>query len=143
MRNKVLARPSDVDTIDVGSLYRSGNLLRKSDLFAFRVFSESRVGRFVPVCRVDEVVAGRGKALEVEGLRIAVFNDSGRFHALLGRCPHANGALGFGWIEEGEVVCPLHRWQFKLETGRCTTVRGESVHQFRCEVRGEDVWVEV
>jgi nitrite reductase/ring-hydroxylating ferredoxin subunit len=98
---------------------------------------------FRPLCRVDEVAEGRGRALEVDGLRVAVFNDGGTFHALLGRCPHANGALGFGWIEDGQVVCPLHQWRFRLDSGRCTTVRGESVHRFRCERRGEELWVEV
>jgi nitrite reductase/ring-hydroxylating ferredoxin subunit len=98
---------------------------------------------FVAVCRVDEVVKGRGCAVEAEGLRIAVFNDGGTFHALLGHCPHANGPMGHGWIEEGEAVCPLHRWRFKLATGRCTTIRGESLPRFRCEVRDGAVWVEV
>jgi nitrite reductase/ring-hydroxylating ferredoxin subunit len=97
----------------------------------------------VAVCRADEVPEGRGRALEVDGLMIAVFNEGGRYHALLGRCPHANGALGLGWIEEGEAVCPLHGWRFKLDTGRCTTIRGNSVHRFRCEVREEQVWVEI
>ena len=30
-----------------------------------------------------------------------------------------------------------------LTDGRCTTVRGHSVHRFRCQVRGDQVWVEV
>lgn len=98
---------------------------------------------FVRACRVDEVEEGRARAVEIEGLRVAVIRDAGRFHALMGRCPHANGSLGMGWVEEGEVVCPLHRWRFKLETGRCTTMRGESVHRFRCEVREDEVWVEI
>ncbi len=101
------------------------------------------MSQFQAVCRVDEVAEGRGLPVEVGGLRIAVFNDGGRFHALLGRCPHAGGSIGLGWIEEGEAVCPLHRWRFQVTTGRCTTVRGESVHRFRCEVRDEQVWVEV
>jgi nitrite reductase/ring-hydroxylating ferredoxin subunit len=101
------------------------------------------VARFVAVCRADEVGEGRGRPVEVDGLWVAVFNDGGRFHALLGRCPHANGSLGLGWVEEGEAVCPLHRWRFSLATGQCTTVRGESVHRFRCEVREGEVWVEV
>jgi nitrite reductase/ring-hydroxylating ferredoxin subunit len=98
---------------------------------------------FVAVCRVEEVAEGRGLAVEVEGLRVAVFNQGGTFHALFGRCPHAGGPIGHGWIEEGEAVCPLHRWRFKLSTGRCTTIRGESLHRFRCEVRAGEVWVEV
>jgi nitrite reductase/ring-hydroxylating ferredoxin subunit len=97
----------------------------------------------VLVCRVSEVAEGRGLPIEVDGLRIAVFNDAGTLHALFGRCPHANGSLGLGLIEEGEVVCPLHHWRFQLASGRCTSVRGESVHKFRCEVEGEEVWVEV
>ena len=98
---------------------------------------------FRAVCRVSDVVEGRGLPIEVENLRIAVFNDGGQIYALLGRCPHANGSLGLGWIEDGEVVCPLHHWRFRLDTGRCSTIRGESVHRFRCEVRGDEVFVEV
>jgi len=101
------------------------------------------MGAFVAVCRADAVPQGRGLALDVDGVRIAVFNDGGRYHALSGRCPHANGAMGRGWIEEGEAVCPLHRWHFRLANGRCTTVRGQSLHAFRCEVRDGEVWVEL
>lgn len=101
------------------------------------------MAQFVRVASVAEVKEGRGISVEIDGLRVAVFNDGGRFFALQGRCPHANGALGLGWVEEGEAVCPLHRWRFKLATGRCTTVRGESVHPFRCEVRGDEIWVDV
>ena len=59
----------------------------------------------------------------------------------LDRCPHAGGLLGHGWVEEGEVVCPLHRWRFRLRDGRCSTMRGEGVHRFPAEIRGDDVWV--
>ena len=98
---------------------------------------------FSKVCDVADVIEGQGLPVEVDGLGIAIFNDGGQFHALIGRCPHANGPMGLGWIEDGEAVCPLHRWRFKLSTGRCTTVGGNSLHRFRCEVRGEEVWVEV
>ena len=101
------------------------------------------MAKFVAVCRVEEVADGRGLPVEVDGLRLAVFNDGGRFHALLGRCPHAGGSMGLGWVEDGEAVCPLHRWRFKLSSGRCTTTPGQSLHRFRCEVREGQVWVEV
>jgi len=101
------------------------------------------VARFVAVCRVQDVVEGRGLAVEVDGLRVAVFNDGGRYHALLGRCPHENGPMGFGWVEEGDAVCPLHHWRFRLSTGRSTSVPGASLHRFECEVRDGQVWVNV
>ncbi len=94
-------------------------------------------------CSTSEVASGRGRAVDLDGLMVAVFNDDGTFHALLNRCPHANGSMGQGWIEQGEAVCPLHMWRFKLSTGRCTTMRGQSLHRFACEVRGDEVWVAV
>jgi nitrite reductase/ring-hydroxylating ferredoxin subunit len=99
------------------------------------------VAEFHAVCRVEEIVEGRAKGVEIDGLRIAVFRHEEGVFALLGRCPHANGPMSLGWIEEGEAVCPLHRWRFKLATGRCTTVRGESLHRFDCEVRDGVIWV--
>jgi nitrite reductase/ring-hydroxylating ferredoxin subunit len=97
----------------------------------------------VAICRTDEVTDGRALGRDVAGLRVAVFNDGGIFHVLLGRCPHANGPMGHGWIEDGEAVCPLHRWRFKLGSGRCTTVRGVSLHRFACELRDGQVWADL
>lgn len=94
-------------------------------------------------CRIDEIADGRAVAVELDGLRVAVYRAGEDVFALSGRCPHANGPMGLGWIEEGEAVCPLHRWRFKLTTGRCTTVRGESLHRFAAEVRDGEVWVAV
>ena len=98
---------------------------------------------WLSVCRVEELVEGQGRSLDAAGITLAVFRTGGEFVALFGRCPHSGGSLGHGWIEEGQVVCPLHRWHFRLSDGRCTTIRGESVHRFRCEVRGDLLWVEV
>ena len=101
------------------------------------------MAQWVAVCRLDEVKDGAGSSLDAMGLRIAVFRAGANVVALSGICPHSGGSLGHGWVEEGEVVCPLHRWRFKLANGRCTTVRGMSVHRFPCEVRDGEVWVAI
>jgi nitrite reductase (NADH) small subunit len=99
--------------------------------------------RWMAVCRADEVSEEKGRSLDISGVRLALFRQGDDLIALSGRCPHSGGSLGHGWIQEGEVVCPLHHWRFRLADGRCTTIRGESVHKFRCEVREDLVWVEV
>jgi nitrite reductase/ring-hydroxylating ferredoxin subunit len=98
---------------------------------------------FHEACSASDVPKERGFAVEVDGVRVALYRDGETIYALSGRCPHANGPLGMGWLEEGEAVCPLHRWRFKLKTGRCTTMRGEWVPVFPCEVRDGRVWVGV
>jgi nitrite reductase (NADH) small subunit len=101
------------------------------------------MAQWVAVCRLDELKDGTGRSLDAAGLRVAVFRTGTDVVALSGRCPHSGGSLGHGWVEDGQVVCPLHRWQFRLADGRCTTIRGEWVYKFPCELRGDEVWVEV
>jgi NAD(P)H-dependent nitrite reductase small subunit len=98
---------------------------------------------WVAVCRLDEIADGKGRSVEAAGLPVAILRAGASVFALYGRCPHSGGPLGHGWVEEAEVICPLHHWRFKLSDGRCTTMRGEGVHRFRCEVREGEVWVEV
>ncbi len=97
----------------------------------------------VPIGPVDMLEDGRGRPLDALGLPIALFRHRGHYVALEGRCPHAGGVMGRGWIEGDEVVCPLHYWRFRLADGACTNVPqspGLTVH--RCEVRDGQVWVE-
>lgn len=96
---------------------------------------------FFEACAVEDVPEGKALALDLDGVRVALFREGDQIHALSGRCPHANGPMGMGWLEEGEAVCPLHRWRFKLKTGRCTTIRGEWLPVYACEIRDGRVWV--
>ncbi|WP_152050366.1 Rieske (2Fe-2S) protein [Tautonia marina] len=98
--------------------------------------------RSVAVCRFEDVPEGRGRVVRLEDRVIAVFRDGDRIVALDDRCPHAGASLGNGWIEEGAVVCPLHRWRFSLIDGRCLGVEGgEGVPRLPVEVREGWVWL--
>ena len=98
---------------------------------------------YVRACALAEIEEGRPRSVEIGGARIALVRLGGTVHALSARCSHAGGPLDLGWVEENELVCPLHRWRFRPSDGRCTTVRGEWVVSYACEVRGEEVWVAV
>jgi len=95
---------------------------------------------WVYLCRVEEVAEGRGRTVEAAGARVAVLREGGEVTVVGDRCPHAGGSLGSGWIEDGEVVCPLHRWRFRLRDGRCETVRGHDAHRYRSKVDEGGVW---
>ncbi len=99
--------------------------------------------KLVFACSIDAIGERPVASVEVEGRAIALIRDGESFHALSGRCPHAGGNLGRGWLEDGEVVCPLHRWRFRLIDGKCTTVRGEWARVYRCEQRDGVVWLDL
>jgi nitrite reductase/ring-hydroxylating ferredoxin subunit len=100
------------------------------------------VAEWVRVCDVSEVREGRALGVEVAGWWLAIVRDGDTWRALSARCPHANGPLDRGWVEGGDLVCPLHHWRFRVATGRCVTDRGYSVRTFACDERDGGVWVE-
>ena len=44
---------------------------------------------------------------------------TGEAVAVPDRCPHAGVELSGGFVEDGQLVCPMHGWRFDLATGRC------------------------
>lgn len=75
----------------------------------------------IRVASVDDVPEGEAIVIDkdVTGTddNIAIFNDNGEFYALNDTCTHAEASLAEGWIEDGEVECPLHSGRFCLKTG--------------------------
>lgn len=73
---------------------------------------------------------------------MAVFKNNGKLYGIQNICPHEGGQLCNGWIESGEVVCPLHGYRFDLKTGACSTDPKLKVKVFRLVAQGEQVTVE-
>lgn len=61
---------------------------------------------------------GEGKAIELNGTKIALFNLNGQFYAIQSECPHRGGPLAEGSLDEdGVVICPWHGYSFDVKTG--------------------------
>jgi nitrite reductase (NADH) small subunit len=93
------------------------------------------------VCRVDDVPLGEGRAVEIDGRRVAVFKTRNGWYALDQRCPHRGGPLTDGIVADGCVTCPLHDRRFDLATGRCHS-DDLRVNVYHVEIHDGDVWVD-
>lgn len=92
-------------------------------------------------CRIDDIPEGRGVSRFLAETPVGILRSGNAIHAFFGLCPHANGPIGRGWIEGDELVCPLHRWRFRLDDGAGTTVPECSLAKYPVEVRDGEVWV--
>jgi nitrite reductase (NADH) small subunit len=88
-----------------------------------KAMSDTR--EWVRVCAASDAPAD-GSLLRVEaaGRELCLANVGGTLRAVDNICPHRQGPLNEGWIENGEVVCPWHGWSFSPETGKCTNATG-------------------
>ncbi|MGH9868282.1 MAG: Rieske (2Fe-2S) protein [Candidatus Polarisedimenticolia bacterium] len=98
---------------------------------------------FVKVARVEEVPEGKGKAVEVAGRPVALFNVGGTIHAVDGLCPHQGGPLADGLLEGDVVMCPWHFWQFDVVKGHAPDLPEATIQKFAVKVDGGDILVEV
>ncbi len=53
----------------------------------------------------------------VNDQKIILFEYNGTVKAYQGKCPHEGAPLAEGHIENGRIVCPLHRWEFACDSG--------------------------
>ena len=73
--------------------------------------------RWVRVTPCESIPLREGRLVTLAGRDIAIFNLGDRFMATDNACPHNGGPLCDGIVAGDSVVCPLHAWKFKLETG--------------------------
>lgn len=70
------------------------------------------------VARAADVQPGKVVPIEAGGMKLLLANVEGTFHAAQRKCPHLGFNLCRGHIEDGAIVCLLHKAKFDLETGR-------------------------
>jgi naphthalene 1,2-dioxygenase ferredoxin component len=56
----------------------------------------------------------------VAGHDIAIYDLDGDLFATDNVCTHAYARLSDGWLDRGEIECPLHAGRFDVKTGAAT-----------------------
>ncbi len=99
---------------------------------------------FVKLAKSDEIAPGRGKLIEVEGKKIALFNVEGLFYAIDDTCTHRGGPLSEGALNGREVTCPWHGAVFDVTTAEVLRPPApREVARYNVRVVGGDIEVEI
>ena len=81
-------------------------------------------------------------SLEVKGKTVCVSIFKDKLYATAAKCPHAGGNLSHGYLDEsGNIVCPLHRYKFSLQTGRNGSGEGYYLKTYPVENRAEGIFL--
>lgn len=79
------------------------------------------MSEWITVARVDELVPGQWRSVDVDGTAVAVFNVEGQYYAIEDVCTHDGGQLTGGTVEGAQVVCPRHGARFCVKNGAALT----------------------
>jgi nitrite reductase/ring-hydroxylating ferredoxin subunit len=101
------------------------------------------MAEFAAVTRASDLGEGEMRAFDVRGIRIAVANVRGAFHAFDDTCTHMGCSLAEGDLEETTVICPCHGSEFDVTRG--AVLQGparEPVATYQTRVEGGNLEVE-
>lgn len=73
--------------------------------------------KWIRITKVEDIPIREGRAVDIAGAKIAIFNLGDRFVAVSNECPHGGGPLADGIVSGDTVVCPLHGWKVCLSNG--------------------------
>lgn len=105
---------------------------------------ERIMSEFVKVAALADLPAGSSKLVEINRVRIALFNLDGEIHAIEDVCTHDGGPLVEGTIVNGcQVQCPRHGARFDIRTGAALSFPAfEPTNTYAVQVKDGAIWVE-
>lgn len=72
----------------------------------------------VKACKVDELKDDSMLPLTLDNKKLIVAKHDGKVYAFDAYCPHRYYYLYKGWFKDNRVVCPLHEFEYDLDTGK-------------------------
>ncbi len=76
-----------------------------------------------------------------DGKKLCFIKTGDKFFAAQPYCPHAGAALAHGWCKDGKLICPNHRFEYDLKTGRGNAGQGDYIDLYPVEVREDGIYV--
>ncbi len=98
------------------------------------------------ICKTEELPEGDVRIVELEGIKIGIFNVGGELFAIEDRCSHDDGPLAEGTFDPAActVECPRHGSLFDLRSGRPKTLPAYTpVETFEVKIEDGEIKLEV
>ncbi len=98
---------------------------------------------YVWVAKIADLPLEKGKLVEIDDERIALFRLDDGIYAIADVCTHDGGPLVEGEVINGcQVKCPRHGARFDIRTGAALSMPAfRPTATFAVRVVGDDVWV--
>ena len=78
----------------------------------------------------DRVPAGH----QINGLDLVIVKYDHNVSVLYGRCLHRGALLADGHIQGDNLICGLHGWDFRYDTGVSEYDNSEALYKFKSEI---------
>jgi nitrite reductase/ring-hydroxylating ferredoxin subunit len=92
------------------------------------------MANYVEVASLEQLPAGKGTTVAVDGKDIALFNVDGAIYAIDDTCLHHGQSLGTSDLNGKIVTCRGHGWKYDVTTGSTLASPGYGVSAYPVKV---------
>ncbi|HEX4492316.1 MAG TPA: glutamate synthase-related protein [Acidimicrobiia bacterium] len=96
----------------------------------------------VKVATWSEVPDRTPVGANVEGIDLVIVRRGDEHSVLYGRCLHRGARLADGSIVGDDLICGLHGWDYRIDTGVSAYNNAEVLQKFESELDGGDLFVD-
>lgn len=79
---------------------------------------------------------------QVNGLDLVIIKYDDEVSVLYGRCLHRGALMADGYVEGDNLICGLHGWDYRYDTGVSEYNNDEVLHKFFSEQREGWLWID-
>ena len=97
---------------------------------------------YLPIARLDDLVEDVPAHAAADGIDLVLVRRGGQVHVFEGRCPHRGALLADGRVEGANLICGVHGWDYRLDTGVSAYNPAERIYKFACHVQDGEVLVD-
>ena len=99
---------------------------------------------WIKIAKTSDIPNNKGKEVNVNGNRVAIFHANGKYYALEALCRHQDGSLAPGKVDGEVVECPLHSWHYNVRTGELLDyLEGVKLKTYKIDLKGRDIYIDV
>jgi methylamine---glutamate N-methyltransferase subunit C len=88
----------------------------------------------IPIARLDALPDDTPAHAEADGIDLVLVRRGAAVHVFEGRCPHRGALLADGRVEGANLICGVHGWDYRLDTGVSAYNPAERIYKFSCHV---------
>jgi len=95
------------------------------------------------LCSFNELKEKTPTHQQVNGLDLVLIRYGDQISVLYGRCLHRGALLSDGHIQGDNLICGLHNWDYRYDTGVSAYNNSEVLFKFYAVIKEDWVWVDL
>ena len=96
----------------------------------------------IQLLQLSELEDKKPVGKQVNGLDLVVIKYGQNVSVLYGRCLHRGALMADGYVEGDSIICGVHNWDYRYDTGVSEYNNEEVLHKFYSEIKDGIVWVD-